>query len=144
MVDSETLRGWYITLHTEDHSAKTVPDITPAAARRIVEEYANSAPYTDGEAFWRIRTYHHAHDKIAEQRWWARLSPTKRKDLKHLLKNRGFRNAFDALLGFPGLWRPIKLGTLHRLHALKCDEVSVILPSHIYRRLIDRRRCSAT
>ena len=98
-------------------------DIPDGTARRITEEHPNSALYTDGEAFWRIRTYHLAGNQDAERTWWARLSQTKRKDLKQLLNHQKLCEAFDRLLVFPGLWRPIKLGTLHRLHGLKCDEV---------------------
>lgn len=97
--------------------------ISRAAARRIVEDYCNSIPFSDGEIFWKIRTYSRAGDATAEHRWWARLSETKRKDLKHLLKNFNLAPAFDRLLDFPGLWPPIRLGTLHRLLALHCDEV---------------------
>lgn len=58
-----------------------------------------------------------------ERKWWARLTETKRKDLRQLLKDERYAVAFDALLDWPGLWTTIKLGSLHRLLCLKCDEV---------------------
>lgn len=62
------------------------------------------------------------------------MTATKRKDLKQLLKNEGFAAGFDALVDVFGLWTPIKLGTLHRFHALRCDEVS--LPSRYHPALL--------
>lgn len=32
--------------------------------------------------------------------------------------------AFDALLPIPGLWNSLSIGSLNRVLALKCDEVS--------------------
>lgn len=58
-----------------------------------------------------------------EHKWWARLTETKRKDLRQLLRDERYALAFDALLDWPGLWTTIKLGSLHRLLCLKCDEV---------------------
>jgi hypothetical protein len=63
---------------------------------------------------------------FAEKRWWARLSKSKRKDLKQLLKHEGFTMAFDALLAIPGIWVGLRIGMLHKLIAMKCDEVSVL------------------
>ncbi len=104
-----------------------VLDLSEDASRKLIEGYANTQRFSDGEIFWKIRFYHRARDARAEQKWWARLTETKRKDLKQLLKNDLFTNAFDDLLEMPGLWQPIKLGTLHRLLALKCHEVQVYL-----------------
>jgi len=95
------------------------------ASRKLIEGYANTQRFSDGEIFWKIRFYNRACDTRAEQKWWARLTETKRKDLKQLLKHNAFAHAFDNLLEMPGLWQPIKLGTLHRLLVLKCHEVQV-------------------
>lgn len=57
--------------------------------------------------------------------WWARLTVTKQKDLRQLLKNHALAESFDRLLDFSGMWEPIQLGTLHRFHGLRCPEVSI-------------------
>ena len=90
----------------------------------VAEEYKNEQAFSDGEIFRKIRLYHHAGSKAAADRWWVRLSYTKRKDLRQLLKDVRYANAFDALLPWPGLWNTIQLGSLHRLLTMKCDEVS--------------------
>ena len=98
-------------------------DTPQPVARKIIEQYSNDAPFSDGEIFWKIRTYHKKGNAQAERRWWARLSEAKKKDVKQLLGDSQFEHAFDSLLDFPALWPPIKLGTLHRFHSLKCKEV---------------------
>ncbi|KAK4982611.1 hypothetical protein LTR50_007666 [Elasticomyces elasticus] len=110
----ENDRWWIVKLFTDDLPE---PDSV-----KISEDYLNEQPYSDGEIFWKIRHYHQSGDDRVEKKWWTRLSPTKRKDLTQLLKDERYAQAFDALLEWPGLWAPIKLGTLHRLSTLKCDE----------------------
>ncbi|KAF8545287.1 hypothetical protein BDD12DRAFT_976954 [Trichophaea hybrida] len=80
-------------------------------------EYPNSLNMTDGEIFWHILL-----DDANAGEWMARLSSTKRKDLKQLLRHPGYKQAFLELLPVPGLWVGLKLGTLHRFLTLKCDE----------------------
>ena len=98
-------------------------DLPHIPQTRLVEEFLNEQAPTDGEVFYKIRQYQVSKDTDNESKWWARLSETKRKDLRQLLKDTRFREAFDGLLSWPGLWIPIKLGCLHRLLGLKCDEV---------------------
>ncbi len=59
-----------------------------------------------------------------ENRWWARLTPHGEKNLKGLLYRRELTAAFDVLLDIPGLWMGMKVSTLHKMMAMKCDEVS--------------------
>ena len=89
----------------------------------FIEETYNERPISDGEIFRKIRLYHQQKETDLERKWWARLSESKRKDLEQLLKNERYADAFDDLLGWPGLWYPIQLGTLHRLLTMRCDEV---------------------
>ena len=83
----------------------------------------NEQKPADGEIFRKIRLYHRANDQSSEDRWWACLDRSKLKDLRQLTKRRQIIAAFDELIDMPGLWAPIQLGALHRLLALKCDEV---------------------
>ena len=98
-------------------------DLPRPCSKSVVEEYSNEQAYSDGETFRKIRQYHRDGDKDGEERWWARLSNDKRKDLAQLLKDERFERTFDAMLQWPGLFRPIKLGALRRSVRLKCDEV---------------------
>ena len=102
--------------------ADTRSDLSRSPCLRLAEEYLNEKPPSDGEIFRKIRQYHLANDEANELKWWARLTETKRKDLKQLLKDARFANAFDSMLPWPGLWAPVKLGSLHRLLCLKGDE----------------------
>ncbi len=87
------------------------------------ESFKHEKAFTDGEIFRNIRIYALKRDKKSEKKWWARLSPTKQKDLKQLLGNEKIETAFDNLIEFAGLWPPIQLGQLHRFHGLKCYKV---------------------
>ncbi|KAF2727576.1 hypothetical protein EJ04DRAFT_451086 [Polyplosphaeria fusca] len=118
-------RWWVIRLHSSE-------GLTSRSSSRIIEGFAHEQVYTDGTIFRNIRQYNRQEDaEDSENRWWARLTETKRKDLRQLLKNKRMTKAFDELLDFPGLWTPIQLGTLHRLHGLRCPEELVNYLSHI-------------
>jgi hypothetical protein len=56
-------------------------------------------------------------------RWWARLNGNRMQNLKMLLQHDELRAAFDALLDIPGLWYGMQLTTIHKMLALKFDEV---------------------
>ncbi|EKG09993.1 hypothetical protein MPH_12955 [Macrophomina phaseolina MS6] len=88
----------------------------------IIEESLHEQQYSDGDIFRKIRTYHKQGDEKSERKWWARLSNTKQKDLKQLFKIPELTDAFDNLVGMPGMWQSFQLGTLHRLLTLHCDE----------------------
>lgn len=111
------------TIYCHPISTDTSPDLSRSPCQRLAEEYLNEKPPSDGEIFYKIRQYHLANDEANELKWWARLTETKRKDLKQLLRDTRYANAFDSMLPWPGLWAPVKLGSLHRLLCLKCDEV---------------------
>ncbi|KAG0124878.1 hypothetical protein HOY82DRAFT_493588 [Tuber indicum] len=84
--------------------------------------YANSKRISDGEIFRRIRLYNQSGQRDLERNMWCYLSVSKRRDLRQLLATKPLRKAFDNLLQWPGLWPPIRLGTLHRLLTMRCDE----------------------
>lgn len=59
-----------------------------------------------------------------ELKWWARLgSDGRRKDFRRLQKNQTLQAAFDKLLPYIGLWRPLKSSQIERILSLKCPEV---------------------
>jgi hypothetical protein len=89
----------------------------------VREAFSHEQKFSDGVIFRNIRENYYKQDEISEKKWWARLTETKRRDLRQLLNSGPLINAFDELLTYPGLWQPIQLGTLHRLHSLRCQEV---------------------
>lgn len=118
-----------------------IQDLPESERVRLAEGFANERAHTDGEIFHKIRFYHGRQEADAENKWWARLTETKRKDLRQLLRDERYSRAFDLMLPWPGLWTSMKLGSLHRLLCLKCDEVSESnppRPDHISSR---RRSC---
>ena len=90
---------------------------------RIVQEFPNCRPSSDGDIFRNIRLCWQRGDSSGEDMWWARLTTDKAKDLRRLLRNSEFVIAFDNLLPLRGLWTSVALGSLHRLLRLKCHEV---------------------
>lgn len=59
---------------------------------------------------------------IDDHDWVSRLSKCKRPILKALLHHDQLTNALDNLLCFPGLWRGLQLGNIHKHIALHWDE----------------------
>jgi hypothetical protein len=94
----------------------------------MIETYMSEQKPSDGEVFRKIRFYYRQKEEEAENRWWARLDNSKPKDLRQLVKRETLISAFDKLIDMPGLWVKVQLGALHRLLALKCDEVRVLPP----------------
>lgn len=107
-------------------SVLTLLDFARKTCGAIAEQYVNEQAYDGGYIFLKIRLYHLRGHEDEENRWWARLSKTKQKDLQQLLKNPHYRSVFDSLLPWPGLWQSVKLGSLHRLLTMKCDEVRCV------------------
>ena len=92
----------------------------------MIEQYSNSANFSDGEIYLKIRHYQSEPNVFAEKRWWSYLSPSKRKDLKLFLKDVDLTAGYDALRPIRGLWGGLKIGTFQKGAALKCPEVSQI------------------
>jgi hypothetical protein len=116
-------RWWFVRLHSSEGCHDT------SCSTRIIESFAHENVFSDGTIFRNILKYQESLDSDSEDRWWARLTYSKRKDLRQLLNDRKKNSrkmieAFKRLVQFPGLWPPIQLGTLHRLHGLKYPEVN--------------------
>lgn len=106
--------------------------------QRLREGYSYSINYTDGEIFRQIRLSQFQNDIIGEARWLARLSRTKARDLKALLKRKRLIEALDSILALRGLWSAFKLGSMDVFSTLKCDEVcsfsNTIVVTNVFRR----------
>lgn len=101
----------------------TVTDFEQDLKVDLYESFKNEQHYSDGVIFRNIRKYAKQNNTEVERKWWARLTSSKARDLGQLLKVDMLRVGFDRLVDFSGLWPPIQLGTLHRLHCLRCPEV---------------------
>lgn len=109
--------------------------------RNLQESYPNDQRPSDGRIYRNIRYYQGCltgiRNQTAEQYWWALLEsePGSRKGdyLRTLPEN--LRSAFDALLPITGIWAGMSIGVLHKLKAMKCDEVCFYVWSVRERRL---------
>ncbi|MAD85119.1 MAG: hypothetical protein CL912_19335 [Deltaproteobacteria bacterium] len=99
-------------------------DSDPIWQRELAEEYANSTNFSDGEIYRKIYQYILEQDKLAEKKWWARLTKKKSEFLNRFFKHKRFPAAFNALTDIPGIWDGLNIGVLDKMMALKCDEVS--------------------
>jgi hypothetical protein len=68
--------------------------------------------YTDGEIFRQARLSQVQNDTLGSDRWLARLSQPKTRDLKALLKRDVLIKALDSILALRGLWGAFKLGSM--------------------------------
>ncbi|KAF4765573.1 hypothetical protein HAV15_003280 [Penicillium sp. str.  len=118
--------NFYLTAFIFNCLSDIYVDISPELRNTLVDEYANEKTPTDGDIYRKIRQYQNEHNAPFQKRWWARLSENKAKRLRQLMSpdNVDICAAFDALLPIPGLWNGLSIGSLNRVLALKCDEVS--------------------
>jgi len=58
--------------------------------------------------------------------------------LKQLLQHKDFTAAFDSLLEVPALLEGMRISTLHKMFAIRCDEVNTL--SDLWSKLIDLRK----
>lgn len=93
----------------------------------LVEEYSNEEKPSDGEIYYKMRRYHFQRNFSFEMRWKARLRGKRQQYLLTLTRNEAMTAAFDDLLDIPGLWGGMKITTLHKMMALKCDTVGRVL-----------------
>ncbi|KAF2229448.1 hypothetical protein EV356DRAFT_537224 [Viridothelium virens] len=97
------------------------------------EEYSNARAFCDGDIFRHLRHYQQIGDNARAGRWLARLSKSKTRDVKQLIdKDRPLCTAFDRLLPFTGLWASFRIGTLHRILTLRCEDELIHYLDRIY------------
>ncbi|KAJ6056975.1 uncharacterized protein N7446_007873 [Penicillium canescens] len=98
--------------------------------RSLRERFPNDRRPADGLIYQRIR-YYEGHlgsprNSLAASDWWAvleRVSGSKKgRYLKSFLKHPRLPDAFDKLLPIEGLWEGMRIGLLHKLKAMRCDE----------------------
>ncbi|KAF2177371.1 hypothetical protein K469DRAFT_376153 [Zopfia rhizophila CBS 207.26] len=87
-----------------------------------LEHYSSPKDAPSGEVFRMIRMCQLHQRPDEEQWWWRGISNTITKDVKQLLGKEVIMKEVDRSLHVPGFWLPVKLGALHRLLGLRCDE----------------------
>jgi len=107
--------------------------------RSLIEQYLNSANFSDGEIYLKIRHYQSEPNVFAESRWWSYLSKSKQRYLKLFVKHSTLAAGFDALRVLPALFGGLKIGTLDKAAASKCVEVSKLRTCAAKLLNIDRR-----
>ena len=111
----------------EENLTLALLDIGQELRTTLIEEYSNERTPGDGEIYRKLRQYQGEHNSRFQNRWWSWLSLNKSNRLRQLFKHVELSAAFDALLGIPGLWGGMRIGMVHKVMGLKCDEVGVLL-----------------
>lgn len=100
--------------------------------RSLQESFPNDQRPSDGRIYRNIRYYQGSwigpRNETAEGYWWALLEskPGSRKGDYLRTLSESLQRAFDALLPIPGIWAGMSNGVLHKLKAMKSDEVSFL------------------
>ena len=131
---SSSNRWWTVDLYLagmikfslSQHLLNESLDISNELKTTLTEEYASEGQLFDGEVYRKIREYHFKNERSNETRWWARLSSHKFRNLKQLLQHKDFTAAFDSLLEIPALLEGMRISTLHKMFAIRCDEVNTL------------------
>lgn len=100
----------------------------------LKERYPNDNRPPDGLIYERINRYEGyldtPRDPLAANNWWAVLEALagskKGKYLKQFFKHETLHQKLNSLLVIPGLWGGMRIGLLHKLTAMHCDEVSLL------------------
>jgi hypothetical protein len=93
----------------------------------LTEQQPDPRKRDDGEIYRMIR-YYENRDANAASRWWAKLSSSKAKYLRLFLKHERLPEEFDALLRVRALGKSMRIGVLHKVVGMRCDEVRTITP----------------
>ncbi|KAI3092997.1 hypothetical protein CBS147333_10157 [Penicillium roqueforti] len=94
------------------------------------ERYPNDNRPPDGLIYERINFYegylNSPRDALAANNWWAILEAVvgskKGKYLKQFFKHQTLHQKLNSLLVIPGLWEGMRIGLLHKVTAMHCDE----------------------
>jgi hypothetical protein len=103
-------------------------DLNDSLRQCLNEQHSNEDKPSDGEAYYKIRSYHFQGDTKSEMRWKACLRGSRLKNLKELLADEELTAGFDALLDIPGVWDGMMITTLQKMMAMGSKEVSKPMP----------------
>ncbi|KAI1829150.1 hypothetical protein CBS147337_10042 [Penicillium roqueforti] len=117
----------YLTEQDESRDGRTMQE---KLVRALKERFPNDNRPPDGLIYERIRHYEGLPDgvsnRMAANNWWAALETVprskKRKYLRLFLKHPTLPQKLDSLLIITGLWEDMRIGLLHKVVAMRCDE----------------------
>ncbi|KAJ5642610.1 hypothetical protein N7490_006610 [Penicillium lividum] len=118
---------FYVTKQDESRDGRNMRD---KLVRALKERFPNDNRPPDGLIYERIRYYEGLPDgisnRMAANNWWAALETAprskKRKYLRLFLKHPTLPQKLDSLLDIVGLWEGMRIGLLHKVIAMRCDE----------------------
>lgn len=84
------------------------------------------------EIFRHHRFCNRSGDLVGASQWLGRLPPSIHRDLKQITQSAPLQNSFEKLVDFPTLWNNVRLGSLHRVLSIHCEEVSLYM-SRLYK-----------
>ena len=95
------------------------------------ERYPNDKRPPDGLIYERINYYEGyldgPEDRLAANNWWVVLQAVagskKGGYLRRFFKNAALHRKLNSLLVIRGLWEGMRIGLLHKVTAMHCDEV---------------------
>jgi hypothetical protein len=106
--------------------------------RTLRENFHKERFPCDGRIYQSIRVYQGVtgghRNQTAENFWWAVLQsePGSRKADYLRALPQPLADAFDALLPIKGLWADMSIGVLHKLRAMRCNEVMLFVSPGSY------------
>lgn len=104
--------------------------ISMEARKALRYEFDNAANFSDGYIFKEVQHHHRLKGTHGEKRWLARLTCSKRSIARRVLKKESLNQALYNLHEVPGLWIDddgFKIGVLHKMLAIRSDEVCCLL-----------------
>ncbi|KAH7021757.1 hypothetical protein B0J12DRAFT_610699 [Macrophomina phaseolina] len=105
-------RWWVVDLFSSELSEE--------AKQELREQCSNGKKNSDGELYRRIRHYSRAKDSTGQERWKARISQAKERELNYVEAR--LLRPLDRLLPFHGLWEDFNLSLLWRMLSWRCWE----------------------
>ncbi|KXG52619.1 uncharacterized protein PGRI_095690 [Penicillium griseofulvum] len=129
---------WIVDVYVTGQTAGEEP-LQEEFVRSLQERFPNDQRPPDGLIYERIRYYEGYLDgpvnRIAANHWWAALERVpgskKGKYLRAFLKHPTLPQAFDELLPIAGIWEGMRIGLLHKLVSMRCDEPLLCYLNHI-------------
>ncbi|KAJ5292147.1 hypothetical protein N7478_001398 [Penicillium angulare] len=133
---------WIVDVYVLDtDSGDAAGIIQQRFVRSLKERIPNDLSPPDGLAYERIN-YYEGHldghiNRSAADDWWAALNTktrsSKEKGLRNFFRNAKLHNNLNDLLAIRGLWEAMRIGVLHKITAMHCDEAICCYWEHILR-----------
>ncbi|KAK9846770.1 Protein of unknown function DUF3723 [Penicillium brevicompactum] len=128
---------WIVDVYLTDNEEASPDDHRNEAealhhkfVQSLKERYPNDNRPPDGLIYERINLYeghlNTPRDPLAAKNWWAVLEAVagskKGKYLRLFFKHETLHQKLNSLLVIPGLWEGMRIGLLHKVTAMHCDE----------------------